>query len=192
MAIVQTVFRQAISGRGIANVQWFEFPDVGGSAYQEFTDALAAFYTEHMTALLGSGWSFIGCNFRNFDGNAPFTVVKDVTGGPVVGEDGTSALLPRGSALLISTAASGSRPNRGRLYQGGFTEAQWDTAGWSTGAKAGALAFGTDLMDQLAPEGTEWIIARPNFTANTAIRSVVSNVSITDYSRSQRRRNLPA
>lgn len=188
--LVEVVFDQNIAGKVIQNVQCFELPDVGGTAFQEFTDALRAIYASTIAARLSDSWVFEGCIFRVYDGGGVFSTRVTPTAGSLAGSL-AGEILPRASSLLISTGSNTPRPNRGRLYQRGFTEADWATAGWSATALAAAADFALEITDQLAPEGTNWAIARRNQALNTAIYNLVSDVSLTVYARSIRNSNYP-
>jgi hypothetical protein len=87
--------------------------------------------------------------------------------------------------MLLSFGADAPRPNRGRTYVGGFTEAGWSDGIWESTYQDAADDFAI-LLNSIAD--ATWVIARPNYVANTAIFNPVTSWTLPAMPGSQRNR----
>lgn len=184
MTVLSVMIRQVWQGQDIANVLWFDQENVGTAAIQNTVDQIAAVFDELLQPILSTQWEGNDMLVRVFDGDAPFSTVYAPAGWPIVGVI-NAADLPRNVALLIATSSDGARPNRGRIFLGGLTEAGWSDGTWEATYLAAAEAAAEALTDL---EDTDWVIARPNYTLNTAISNPVTSWLARGFPGSQRGR----
>jgi len=184
LTVIQILCRQTWQGVPVANVLCFDQSDVSESGIQNTVDQLGAAWFETMRTKQSLNWSLDSFLVRVFDGGEPFSASYDSPDTPFVGT-ADSPDLPRHNAILISTSATGPRPNRGRIYVAGPTESSWDGDSWDSPTIGVAESFATALVG-LAD--TKLVVARRNYAANTAVGHDVTSWVTQGYSGSQRGR----
>lgn len=182
--IVSYMVRMAWQDIPVANVLWFDQSNTGEGGLQDVADQIGAAYVSELGPQISDELALIDCLVRVFNGGAPFSQVVQPAAFPAVGAQDNQDV-PRNVALLLSTSHNGPRPNRGRVYIPGMTEAQWDGDGWTSAAVAAAVAFGDALM---AVSDATWVVARPNYDANTAVGHAVDATVVRTLPGSQRGR----
>lgn len=168
MANFQVRMDQKVFNEVIYNVTYFQLPDASPATLQEFADEIRARFATRVGAIMSDNWSLDSLTMRQMDGGGAFTFTQPFTSGVLEGTEGTG-VLPLFNALLVSTGYIGSRPNRGRLYFGGLTEASNNTQGEWNGVDATAYQdLVQDMVDGITTTaGSAFLrIARPDFPAN--------------------------
>jgi len=168
MANFQVRLDQVIDSEVIYNITYWEFPADDVVTLQEFADALRTSYVDNTVGKFASAWTLEGITLRQMDGGGAFTFFQPFTDGPLPG-DNLNHLLPFTNALLVSTGYVGSRPNRGRIYFGGLTEAANNPNGrWDEDSSLDFEAMVQEWRDGLSTSaGSVFLrIARPDFDNN--------------------------
>lgn len=186
MAIVSFMVRQQLLTRPVANVLWFEQDNVGEGGLQSTADQIGDAYAAFAAAGMTADLELIDTLVRVWNGGSPFSQVVQPAAFPTTGGLAVSSL-PANVALLVSTSHTGPRPNRGRVYLAGLAEASWDGDSWDATITGLAEAFADAL---LAVTDAQWVIARPNAAANTAIANGVTDAVVRGYAGSQRGRRF--
>ncbi len=130
MANVQVVLNQNQLGVPILNIMNWQTPDATTQTLQELVDGIRDAFATHVIDSYHNAWSMTSATVRVFDGAPPFTTEFPFTAGVLNGIS-VSQALPRQSALLVSLAQVGPRPNRGRQFYGGLSEGAWDSSSWN-------------------------------------------------------------
>lgn len=168
MANVQVTIRQTYFSKFVANVTNWQFPNTTATTYTEFADALRATYVTNVVADMSNNWTLDDLDMRIFDGAPPFTTRVGFTSGQLTGAN-TNHFLPRQVALIVRLVYSQGRPNRGRVYFPGLTEAPSDEGAWDLLTLGRYATMVNSWATGLATTaGSVFLrIARPNFTLNT-------------------------
>jgi hypothetical protein len=184
MAICSVMVRMVWQDIPCANVLWFDVTNTSPAGLSAVVEQVGDIYVSGLVPVVSDNLEHVDTLVRVFDGGAPFTQVIQPSAFPVVGGQDAQDL-PRNCAILLSTSHGGPRPNRGKVYVAGMTEANWDGDGWTSGVVAGVSAFAASMVDLT---GATWVIARPNYAANTAIGHQVNDYVVRTRPGSQRGR----
>lgn len=184
MTVLSCMVRQVWQTKEICNVLWFNQDNTSEGGIQNTVDQLGAAWVAELQPLLSTQWEGTSMLVRVFNGGGAFSVPYVPASWPIVGAV-NAADLPRNVALTLSFGADAPRPNRGRMFTGGFTESGWSDGVWE--------ATYLDAIDDFAIllnefEDTTWCIARPNYVANTAIFNPVTTWTTPTKPGSQRNR----
>jgi len=168
MANVQLVLNQTQNGVPIKNVTNWQTPDGSTLTIQELVNGIRASWDGAFKTSFPTSWQLENVTARVYDGAPPFSTVFPFTLGILAGT-AITAELPRQSALLVSTAFNGPRPNRGRIFFGGLSEGAWDGGAWDTTTQADALSMVNNWISGIGTTaGTCFLrIARPDDVTNT-------------------------
>lgn len=148
MADGLVVFNQSWYGKSIKNVTCFSnFPENPGS-FQEFADQLRLQWAAGLATYQHGAWSLQSVTFITNPGPGQFSFEVTPTLGPLAGDVLTDPL-PNQAALLVSTIALSTRPNRGRVYFSGMTEAHLAIGIWSSAS----LGAAEEMVSDWAIEG---------------------------------------
>lgn len=167
MSNVQVTIRQTYFSKFVANVTNWQFPNTTATTYQEFADALRASYVTNVVADMSNNWDLDDIDLRIFDGNPPFTTRQSFTSGKLTGTN-TNHFLPRQVALLVRLVYTQGRPNRGRVFFPGLTEAPSDEGSWDTLTLGRYVTLVNAWKNGLSTTAGSCFlrIARPNFVTN--------------------------
>lgn len=136
------VVNQSFGAKPFVNVLVFSNFPVGPEPRQIFADNFRDMWEEStILGALSTAWSLDSLTFVYNDAGPIFSVNQTFTEGPLAGGSAAEAIALQ-NALLVSTSVVGPRPNRGRIYFGGFTEGA-NTAG---GQVLEAVRLGAELL----------------------------------------------
>lgn len=192
MANFQVTHNQTLGNQVQNNVTYWQLPDNLAATLQGFVDGLRARYDVEIKALCSTGWTFSGCTLRQMDGGGAFSQEIPFSSGDLDGTD-AAARLPYQSALLVSTTVLAAKPNRGRIYFGGLTEASNNSSGQVEATTLdNFVRLVEDMRDGIATgAGNAFLrIARPNFALNdwTLDNPVETVIARTNWASQRRRR----
>jgi len=186
MTMVSFMVRQLLHSIPVANVLWYDVANTSLGGLTTVADAIGVAYESWSIVGQVSALENIDCLVRVWDGSGPFSQVIQPGVFPVNGTVGGDPVPPN-VALLISTSHAGPRPNRGRVYLAGLSEASWDGDSWDATITGHANTLANDLHDNVP---ATWVIARPNPAANTAIGHEVTDFVVRGFAGSQRGRRF--
>ncbi len=122
MADVIVTANQSLYGKYAANVFCFNNLVNDATRLQTFADNFRAEWATHLAGGQHINWSLDSLTFSFIDGaSIDFSLTVGFTSGPLNGSNAVDESVAQ-TALLVSNAYIGSRPNRGRTYLMGFTE----------------------------------------------------------------------
>lgn len=185
MAAVSCLVRADWGGRPVANRLFFDVEQADATGLQALADEIGAAYDEALVPVMSSACELLDVLMRVFDGNPPFSTPYVPSGWP---SSGTSAAeqLPKQVAPVVAFITGTGRPNRGRAYLFGLTEALWTGVEWSAAALTAFDAWGLAITGGSAGQ---LLVARPNYAANqVALANPVSEYQVRLYDGSQNRR----
>lgn len=160
---------------------------------QGFADEMRELWNTYVDDHMVSNWflddltvSFVDVDHISYSVQVPFTS-GNLQGNVLTGG------MAGGNALLVSTAYTGERPNRGRTYFSGLSEAAQVDGSWDSSVRTALRGFVQDLRDGITYDTTTaslQIARRPSSKFPAYVFHPVQTVSTTEFNRSQRRRNL--
>lgn len=194
MANFQVVLDQLVDTEVIKNVTYWQLPDNQTATLQGFADNLRGTYVvPDVIASLHTSWSLQSLTVRQMDGGGAFSQLITFGLGALSGT-AIEHLLPTQDALLISTGFLGPKPNRGRIYFGGLTEAANEAGGVTNATVRGLFRQMVEIWrDGVATgAGNAFLrIARPDFLNNTwTLNNPVESVIARGFWATQRRRRF--
>lgn len=131
---VRVVANQLLRLQPIVNVMcWNNVIEDEGQG-QEIADLIRQGWVTHLQSELSNVWSLQSVSITYFPTAGPYTISYSFTSGPIVGGQ-SSHDLPAQAALVGSLQHVGPRPNRGRLYLGGWTEAHFEGGVFNSSAR---------------------------------------------------------
>lgn len=187
MTVYSMFVRGLMDGVQQGNVLWFNLTSPTPEKLENVLEGIATAYTTNISPRQSDQFSWIDILVRAFDGGGAFSTPYSPTTFPEAGALTGERVAPQ-NALLISTSTGTARPNRGRVYIPGLTEVDWDGDSWSSTLTAAGEGLADDLM---AITDGQWVVARPNYIANTVtLFNPVSDRVVRGYAGSQRGRRF--
>lgn len=184
---------QLILGEPIANVLGFSNVTEDITELQDFADNLRGDWSQHLSSHQSQQWSLENITVSFIDGDhISFSITVDFTAGPLAG-DQTQQVLPTTNCLLVSLQYVGPRPNRGRVYFGGFTETEQADSAWISAVLFAARDLVEDYRNGVGIGPSQAflrIVRRPGPNFPVYVTSPVSEVITRLRPATQRRRRL--
>lgn len=178
-----------------ANVLGFSNVQEDTQWLRDFADAIRFSYDANLAPVL-SNQHFLEDLSVGFivGGSIAYSVDVPFTGGPAQGNQAGDVVANQ-TALLVSTNYIGPRPNRGRVYLCGFTEAEMSDGRWDTGTTQAAFNFIADMVNGIGPQGSLAflrIVGRPGANGGLYVTNPVDTIVAQPIPATQRRRRLGA
>lgn len=122
MADGTVVVNQRFGTKDFVNVLVFSNFPTDDNMREVFANNFRDIWEEsNLPASLSNAWSLQSLTFVYNDAPPIFSINVPFSEGPLIGGSLAEALALQ-NALLVSTSVVGPKPNRGRVYLGGFTE----------------------------------------------------------------------
>jgi len=182
---------QSFNGDPFGNALCFNNFQEDETFLQSWADDFRATWDFHVKDQLSNLWILhdISVSFLLVD-SVDYSVTVSFTDGELVGTDVSDGYAPN-APLLVSTSYVGSRPNRGRIYFSGLTEASINNGIYNTGTRDKFEDMVDGWKDGLVlPPDTTFmrILRRPSNVFTSYISNPISLVGSTGPARNQRRR----
>jgi len=191
LAIVR--LNQTLFNQGIANITCWDNFQEDSSWLQEFADEFRESANDNWDNHMVTNWTLDNITVSFIEGDhITYSVDVAFSAGDLQGNQ-IGQGLPSGVAALISTRYVGPAPNRGRIFFSGMAEDSQNDGQFENVVMAGLKSLVEDWRDGLNVLGTTsslQILRRPSDKFPTYVANPVQIVTRTDFSRSQRRRNL--
>jgi len=184
---------QSLYDKAVCNV--FGFTDVQEDAtwLQDFADAIRGAWDGAPKDNQVPDWTLNDITVSFIEGaEIAYSITVPFTDGVLQGA-GVGTGLPTTNALLTSLGHVGPRPNRGRVYFTGLTEATQDDSAWEIGTRGAFKALIDNFVDGIGPApgpATMVIMRRPSAKFETYSWNFVDTVTSRLYPATQRRRRL--
>lgn len=133
--------KQVYGGQSIENVLCFNNVVDVPTELQALADEIRVSLGPLASNVMSNAWSCTGVKFSFLSSNAVlYSVDYSFTLGDIQGQIGTDRLAPT-IAMLVSLGYVGPKPNRGRIYLSGMTEAAYNSGAFTAAARAEAEAL---------------------------------------------------
>lgn len=193
MAEGKIVFNMTWLGQQIRNVTTWSNVVFTGANLQQYADSIRDLYLETLSPILVNTWQLDSLTFYDVTLAEPYPIEVGFTIGPLIG-GGSQQSNATQVALLASTIALSSPPNRGRVFLGGTRVDMLDDGLFTSPVRAAALAMvegwaqGEISDDQDAPIFLR--IARYNLDGSFETSNPVTSVIIREVPSTQRKRKI--
>ena len=193
MGDVLVAVRQTLANEEIVNVLGFSNVSEDEDELQDLADEIRESWANELATNLSIDWQLddIKVSFIDNDHISHSTIITPSLG-PLEGLD-PGDILPTQSCLLTTFSYAGVKPNRGRSYLAGYTEAGTLDGVWLGGLRVGATQHYQGMVDGLNIGNTVAflrIVGRPNDTRPNYVTNPITSIGTHGPVRTQRRRSL--
>lgn len=195
MSVWQVTHKAVFLAQQIRNTFYYNTTvgDPSASEWQDIADEIRADFVAELQTYLSTAYSLYGIDYRLVGQSGYPSFSRSFTSGTVAGGSATDPL-PTQIALLVSNKGNTTKPNKGRSYLSGWTEAAV-TASLFTASYIGAAEAFIDLQSTLNAGGTnplsrvaaQWNTAHTQVIATNSLATAVSVGSIVPATQRRRR-----
>lgn len=152
---VRVTLNQTLFGEDVQNVLFFSNIIDTQTVLQSFANSMRASWAANVSGSLTNQWSLNSITY-GFLGTYDilYSVEYQFTVGILVGGN-TGEALPNQTALLVSTQRNNTKPNRGRIYFGGYTETSLTDGLWEQSTLDNVTALVDDWIEGIDADGTD-------------------------------------
>ena len=184
---------QTWQGEIIANVLGFNNVDEDADWLQDFADEIRTHWASYLSNAVSAEHTLENITVAFIDGDhIAYSIDVDFTGGPLDGTDASDVTASQ-NCVLVSLGYVGPRPNRGRVYFGGWTEGDMLNGVWTGDALGGPVNFMQAMQSGVGPGGSLAflrIMGRPNDDRPNYVSNPVDSITVGGRVATQRRRRL--
>lgn len=177
MANVSITTVQDLAGEEITNV-YYMGGDVDIITHgQAIADAFRDAYINHLQFHMSVDWTLTRIDIRDLDVAGQPSIPFVPTGGTIAGTNLGNRLANQ-TALLISPRTNTPRPNRGRKYFSGLTEASFGNGVFDQAPVDAGVAFINELIGTLSAIGSDNALLLARVDPTTGLITAANVVSV--------------